>query len=156
METHSGKHKGPPQLCLRARHTPCWTAAGWQSPGDLCTKRKQLGRNAWGSKSLSTEKWHEPRAGMKRCSDSPGWCRLVDWAPACEPEGRQFDSQPGHMPGLRARSPVGDMWGATTHWCFSPSLSPSLSRSINKQTNKQNLKKERERCSDRSLKLNNF
>ena len=31
----------------------------------------------------------------------------------------------GHGPGLQARSPVGGMWEATTHWCFSPSLSPS-------------------------------
>ena len=28
------------------------------------------------------------------------------------------------MPGLRARSPVGGVREATTHWCFSPSLSP--------------------------------
>ena len=29
----------------------------------------------------------------------------------------------GHIPGLRARSPVGGTWEATTHRCFSPSLS---------------------------------
>lgn len=69
METHSGKHKGPPQLCLRARHTPCWTAACWQSPVDLRTKRKWLQRNAYGSKSSSTEKWNgSQELGMKRCS----------------------------------------------------------------------------------------
>ena len=44
----------------------------------------------------------------------------------CEPKGRQFNSQSGHMPGLLARSPVGGTREATTHWCFSPSLSPSL------------------------------
>ena len=38
---------------------------------------------------------------------SPGWCGSVDWAPACEQKGHQFDSQSGHMPGLQARSPVG-------------------------------------------------
>ena len=38
---------------------------------------------------------------------SPGWCGLVDWMPACEPEGRQFESQSGHLPGWWARSPVG-------------------------------------------------
>ena len=37
----------------------------------------------------------------------PGWCGSVDWVPTCEPKGLRFDSQSGHMPGLRARSPVG-------------------------------------------------
>ena len=61
---------------------------------------------------------------IKTC---PGWCDSVDCVPACEPKGRWFDSQSGHMPGLRARSPVRATYDATTHWCFSPSLSPSLS-----------------------------
>ena len=30
---------------------------------------------------------------------SPCWCVSVDWVLACEPEGRWFDSQSGHMPG---------------------------------------------------------
>ena len=38
----------------------------------------------------------------------------------------------GHMPGLRARFPVGGVQEATAHWCFSPSLSPSLPLSKNK------------------------
>ena len=52
----------------------------------------------------------------------------------CEPNGRWCDSQSGPMPGLQTRSPVGGVWEATTHWCFSPSLSPSfpLSLKINK------------------------
>ena len=33
--------------------------------------------------------------------------------PACKPEGRQFDSQSGHMPGSWARSPVGGVREAT-------------------------------------------
>ena len=56
----------------------------------------------------------------------PGWCGSVDWTPAWEPKGHQFNSQSGHMPRLQARSPVGGAQEATTHWCFSPSLSPSL------------------------------
>ena len=63
---------------------------------------------------------------------APGWCSSVDWAWACKPKGCWFDSQLGHMPGLQTRSPVGDTWGATTHWCFSPSPSPSLPLSLNK------------------------
>ena len=59
-------------------------------------------------------------------NNSPGWCGSVDWVPACEPKGHQFDSQSGHMPGLQARSPVGSTREATTHWCFFTSLSPSL------------------------------
>lgn len=40
VETHSERHKGSLQLCRRAHRTPCWTAVCWQSPVDLCTKRK--------------------------------------------------------------------------------------------------------------------
>ena len=61
---------------------------------------------------------------------SPSWCTSVDWAPACEPKGRRFDSQSGHMRGLWARSPVGGVQEAITHRCFSPSLSPSLPLSL--------------------------
>ena len=53
----------------------------------------------------------------------PGWFGLLDWMPACEPRGHRFDSQSRHMPGLWDRPPVGGVWEATTHWCFSPSLS---------------------------------
>ena len=38
---------------------------------------------------------------------SPVWCGSVDWAPACKPKGCRFDSQSGHMPGVRAQSPLG-------------------------------------------------
>ena len=55
----------------------------------------------------------------------PGWCGSVDWALACKPNGRWFDSQSGHMPGLHARSPVDSVREATTHWCFSPFSLPS-------------------------------
>ena len=61
----------------------------------------------------------------------PGWCSSVDWAWACKPKGRQFNSQSGHMPGLPARSPVGDAWEATTHRCLPLSSFP-LSLKINK------------------------
>ena len=87
---------------------------------------------------------------QKVCSSS-GWCGSVDWAPVCEPKGRQLDSQLGHKPGLWARSPVGDMWEATTHWCFSPSLSPSLALSL--KINKYIPKKKRKLCSRRNLKM---
>ena len=60
---------------------------------------------------------------LKSLIISPGWCGSVDWAPAYEPKGRQFDSQSGHMPGLQDRFPVGGVWEATIHWCFSPSFS---------------------------------
>ena len=52
---------------------------------------------------------------------------MTQWlSTACEPMGCWFESQSGHMPGLRARSPVEGVREATTHWCFSPSLSLSL------------------------------
>ena len=63
---------------------------------------------------------------------SPGWCGSVDWVLACEAKGHWFNSQPGHMPGLQSKSPLGGAWVATTHWCFSPSLSPSLPLSKNR------------------------
>ena len=66
--------------------------------------------------------------GIKR---SPHWCGSVDWVPACEPKGHQFNSLSGHMPGLWARYPVGGTWEATTHWCFSSSLPPSLTLCLN-------------------------
>ena len=61
----------------------------------------------------------------KHCTDT-GWCGSVDWVLARTPNGHQFDSQSEHMPGFRARSPVGGMREATPPWCFSPFLSPSL------------------------------
>ena len=64
---------------------------------------------------------------FKKVYRSPGWCGSVDWTLACEPKGRQFNSQSGHMPGLWARSSFGGIWEASTHWCFSPSFFlPSL------------------------------
>ena len=72
-------------------------------------------------------------SGHSQCCEEemgPGWCGSVDWVLACEPKGRWFHSQSGHMPGLRARCPVGGAREATTHWCFSSSLSPSLPLSL--------------------------
>ena len=67
---------------------------------------------------------------IKLLTVGPGWCGSADWVPACKPKGRRFDSQSGHMPGLRTRSPVGGTWEATAHPCFSPSLSLSLPLSV--------------------------
>ena len=59
---------------------------------------------------------------------SPSWCGSVDWVPAYEPKRWQFNSQLGHMPGLLARSSMGEggTRDATTHWCFCLSLLPSF------------------------------
>ena len=59
---------------------------------------------------------------------------VVQWVevPACKPKGRQFDSQSGHMPGLRATSPVGGTREATTDISL-PFFHPSpLSKNKNK------------------------
>ena len=62
----------------------------------------------------------------------------MDWPPACKPEGRRFDSQSGHMPGLQTRSPMRGTQEATTHRCLSASLPPALK--INKYFLKKNIR----------------
>ena len=62
----------------------------------------------------------------KNVKGSPDWCGSVDWVLACKPKGCWFNSHSGHMPGLQARSTIGGMQEATTHWCVCPSLSLSL------------------------------
>ena len=69
-----------------------------------------------------------PDSSFKKHWSGPGCCGSVDWAPACEPKGHQFDCQSGYMSGLWTRCPVGGAW--EIHGIFSPSLSPSLSRSL--------------------------
>ena len=61
----------------------------------------------------------------------PGWHGSMDWVLACKLKGRWFDSPSGHMPGLRARSPVeGVREGNHTLMFLSFSLSypPPLSK----------------------------
>ena len=48
------------------------------------------------------------------------------------PANQKVDGSIPTLPGLWVRSPVGDLWEATSHWCFSPSLSFSLPLSKNK------------------------
>ena len=78
--------------------------------------------------SNSSFKWRPTflQSFIKKKHLAPGWCGSMDGAPVCEPTGHWFDSQSGHTPGRRARSPVGGTWEATTPCYFSPSLSPSL------------------------------
>ena len=70
-----------------------------------------------GPKYIINKDFHHVRKEiyMKDQRSVPGWCGSVDSVPACEPKGHKFDSQTGHMPGLKARSPVGDVQEATTH-----------------------------------------
>ena len=71
----------------------------------------------------------------------PGWCGSEDWVPASKPKGHRLDSQSGHVPGFRARSPGRGVWEATTHGCFPPSLSLPLSKNtLNYQNNKNKMK----------------
>ena len=67
--------------------------------------------------------WVWETTQLKRNRASPEWCGPVGWVSSCKPKDFQFDSQSGHMPGLRVGSPLGGAWEANTHWCFSPSLS---------------------------------
>ena len=53
-----------------------------------------------------------------------GVAQWIEWRPANQRISSSIpNSQSGHMPMLWARSPVGGVWEATTHWCFSPSFS---------------------------------
>ena len=69
---------------------------------------------------------------IRRWDKHRGWCGSVDWGQACKPKGCRFDSQPGHMPGLWARSPL---WvqGRQPHIDVSLLLSPSLPRHLKKK-----------------------
>ena len=64
-------------------------------------------------------------AHIKKNLAGPGWCGSVDWVPACEPKGCQFDFQSGHMPRLWAMSPVGGVKEVTLMLPFLPPF-PSL------------------------------
>ena len=76
---------------------------------------------------------------ITKLSLSPDWCNSVGWAPACELRGHWFDSQSGHRPCLRARSPAGECVRGS-QWMFLlymdvslPLVLPlSLSKKINK------------------------
>ena len=58
------------------------------------------------------------KKSLKTFYSCPGWRGSVDWVLAYDSKGHWFDSQSGHMPGLQARFPVGDVWEATNQ-CFS-------------------------------------
>ena len=77
--------------------------------------------------------------GCFKKTTGPGWCGSVDWVPAWEPKGRQFDSQTGHMPGLWARSPAG-MCKRQPHTDVSLPPFLSLSLSKKKKTFKKSIK----------------
>ena len=65
--------------------------------------------------------------GFKKLINTcPGWRGSVDWVLAYEPESRWFDSQSGHMPGLRMPGPQLGVCKRRPHIDVSPSLSPSL------------------------------
>ena len=73
----------------------------------------------WQRNKGKTNKWDyiklKSLSMTKETNISPGWCGSEDRVPACQPKGRRFNSQSGHMPGLQARSPVGDAQEAATH-----------------------------------------
>ena len=67
-------------------------------------------------------------------NDDRALAGVVQWI-ECWPMNQMVTSwilSLGLMPALLARSPVGGMQEATTHWCFCPSLPPFPSLKINK------------------------
>ena len=67
---------------------------------------------------------------LELAHNCPGWGGSVDWVLVCEPKGHQFDLQSGHMLGLWARSPVGDIREATSQCLSYTSMFLSLSLSL--------------------------
>ena len=60
-----------------------------------------------------------------------GVAQWIEWTSvACEPKGRWFNSQSGHMPGLQARSPVGGVWKVTDPCISGTQMFLSLSFSL--------------------------
>ncbi|KAF6125441.1 hypothetical protein HJG60_009884 [Phyllostomus discolor] len=55
---------------------------------------------------------------LKTLSALAGVAQWIECRLACKPKGLGLDPQSGHMPGLQARSPVGDVRG-TTNQCIS-------------------------------------
>ena len=105
-------------LCLRSQYLTCrrrgikvsisriWAASSikmlsyWEKE-----KRESFSKTVWKPNNYCHN--HNHHAKTDRQKSSPGWCGSVDWELACKPKGCQFHSQSGHMPGFRARSPVG-------------------------------------------------
>ena len=58
------------------------------------------------------------RSLVKMMMMGPDSCGSMGWVLSHKVKGPQFDSWSRHMPGMRARSPVGGVGGATNQ-CFS-------------------------------------
>ena len=116
-----GEREGEKHQCVAAFHTPP-TGALAHNPG-MCpnweSNQQPFGLQAG---TQSTEPHQPGQVALFLITYYPGWCSSVDWAWACEPKGCWFNSQLGHMPGLWARSPVGNTWETTTQWYFFPSF----------------------------------
>ena len=83
--------------------------------------------------SLSPFTWGWPQRSQGKILHSPDWCSPLGWVTSHKPKGHQFNSWSEHMPGLKARSPIGAMLEATNQYFFSsPSPSCPLSLKINK------------------------
>ena len=103
-----------------------WNKTGYQMQGLM------LGKRASGLLTLfSLPLQNFITVHFKKVKNRPGWCGSVDWALACEPKGRWFDSQSGHMPGLQVRFP-GVGRGRGNHTLMFLSLSFSLPSPLSK------------------------
>ena len=102
-----------------------WPLGWWGSSSlrDLATSRAQVRQLSLrllhsnyltNSLSLTGNKVKNNHINKSKTFSS-GWCGSVDWVLACKPKSRWFDSQSGHLAGLRGTFPVGRTWEATTH-----------------------------------------
>ena len=97
-------------------------SAFWRQPWGWCGPRWK-----WVWHPCSNGQSIYLNLSLKLYTCCPGCCGSVDWAQACKPKGRWFDSQSGHVPGLWARSSERGTWKATTYDVSLPLFFPPSS-----------------------------
>ena len=81
--------------------------------------RRGTQRKIWVRRRRYQQTWRQENEnyciwGTEKRLKRPDWCGLEGWRSSHRPKGCRFNSQSGHKPGLRARSPPGAcMWEAT-------------------------------------------
>ena len=123
------KYPGSPQAYVTCPHlvTPS-KAVSWKEIQWPSRKTLYAVSPTW---VLGKKRWF-PTTSEKclKIIFSPSWCGSVNWVPVRVLKNRRFNSWSGHVPGLRARSPVGDI--VRGNWSMFLPLSFSLLFTLSK------------------------